>query len=219
MNMTTINAIIFDMDGVIVDSEPLHVQAEHAICEQYGIKAPWSEWDRFKGQTEQEMFAYIVQNFTDGTIAAHELIRTKYDLLLTLFSEKLQPIPGAIPFIRWAKEHYRKLALTTSSERKLQKLIFDRYKLHPYFDVVITGDQIQHSKPHPEPYIKTITSLKLAANICVVIEDSVLGILAAKKAGCKVVGITTSFSEKKLLEAGADVVVNNFSSLYDELRC
>jgi beta-phosphoglucomutase-like phosphatase (HAD superfamily) len=82
---------------------------------------------------------------------------------------------------------------------------------------VITGDDIQHGKPHPEPYIKTIRALQLPAERCVVIEDSVYGIIAAKEAGCRVVGITTSFSEEKLLNAGADMVVNSFSSLYEKL--
>ena len=215
--MNMIAALIFDLDGVIIDSEPLHVQAEQAICRQYGIDAPWSEWDRFKGQTESEMFAYLVSNFTDGTFAASELIQAKYGLLSTLFAERLQPIPGAIEFIRWAKGWYRKLALTTSSERWLQQMIFERYDLHAYFDAVITGNDIRHSKPHPEPYLKTISALQLAADRCVVIEDSLAGIKAAKEAGCRVVGITTSFSEDKLLHAGADIVVDHFSSLYEKM--
>jgi HAD superfamily hydrolase (TIGR01509 family) len=134
--------------------------------------------------------------------------------LSKLMSEEIRLIPGSLEFIRWAKKQYRKLALTTSSESKFQQKIFDMYRLHLYFDVVITGDKIQNSKPHPEPYLKTIDALKLAAHSCAVIEDSINGIIAAKEAGCNVIGITTSFSEEKLLNAGADMVVDDFSSLY-----
>ena len=215
--MIKIEAIIFDMDGVIVDSEPFHVQVEQFVCKQYGIEAPWSEWEMFTGKTEYEMFEYIIQNFTDGTLSVQELVQAKHTVLSRLISEKIQLIPGSLEFIRWAKKQYRKLALTTSSKSKFQQKIFDMYRLHVYFDVVITGDKIQNSKPHPEPYLKTIDALNLAAHSCAVIEDSINGIIAAKEAGCNVVGITTSFSEKKLLNAGADMVVDDFSSLYGRL--
>ncbi len=108
--------------------------------------------------------------------------------------------------------------MTTSSNKAVQKKVFEMFDLQPYFDVVITGDEIQNSKPHPEPYLKTIGSLNFAAHTCVVIEDSVSGIIAAKEAGCQVVGITTSFSREKLLDAGANIIVDNFSSLYDRLN-
>jgi HAD superfamily hydrolase (TIGR01509 family) len=217
MNMKEIEAIIFDMDGVIIDSEPLHVQAEHIVCKQYGIDAPWQEWERFIGNTEYAMFEYIIQNFTDGTLSVYELIREKQIVFSKLISEKLQLIPGSLEFIRWARAQYRKLALTTSTECKIQQKIFTMYRLHSYFDVIITGDKIQRGKPHPEPYLKTIEALNLAAHLCVVIEDSLHGIIAAKEAGCRVVGITTSFSEEKLLNAGANIVVGSFLSLYDRL--
>ena len=141
--MNKIAAIIFDMDGVIVDSEPLHVQAEQLTCKHYGIEAPWSEWDMFTGVTEYAVFEYIICNFTDGTFSIDELIKTKYDMFSYLLSEKAQPIPGVLDFIQYAREHYRKLALTTSSRKAVQEKVFEIFDLQPYFDVVITGDEIK----------------------------------------------------------------------------
>lgn len=215
--MKETEAIIFDMDGVLIDSEPLHIQAEHIVCKQYGIEAPWQEWEMFIGKTESAMFEYIVQNFTDGTLPVHELIQRKQVVFSKLISEKLRLIPGSLEFVRWARTQCRKLALTTSSERKIQQKVFNRFSLHSYFDVIVTGDEIQRGKPHPEPYLKTLEALHLAAHTCVVIEDSLHGIIAAKQAGCPVVGITTSFSEEKLLTAGANLVVDSFASLYGRL--
>lgn len=215
--MNAIAAIIFDLDGVLVNSEPLHVQAEHAICRQYGIDAPWSEWQRFKGQTDQAMFAYLVQHFTDGAIAVAELIQAKQAMFAQLLAEELQPIPGALEFIRWAKTRYGKLALTTSSEPQNQQQIFARYGLQPYFDVVITSADIQRGKPHPEPYLKTLAALRLPGERCVVIEDSLAGVQSAKAAGCRVVGLTTSFAREQLWEAGADVVVDHFGALFEQM--
>lgn len=215
--MHTIAAIIFDLDGVIVDSEPLHVRAEHALCKQFGIDAPWADWHRFKGQTDQEMFAYLVQHFTDGTLSVSELCQAKRVAFAQLLATELQPIPGALEFIRWGKARYGKLALTTSSEPEIQQWIFERFGLQSYFDVVITSADIQHGKPHPEPYLKTLYALQLGAEQCVVIEDSVSGIQAAKAAGCQVVGITTTFAQEQLLQAGADRVVDQFASLYAQM--
>lgn len=216
MRMNGIQALIFDMDGVIADSEPLHFEAEQAILRQHGIEAPWSEWHMFTGLTDETIFRYIVDNFTDGSYTPEELIKAKYGIFLTLLSEKLQPIPGALEFISWARKRYPKIALTTSSKKEVQQTVFNKFKLQPYFDVIITGDHIQHSKPHPEPYLKTVQALKLPAEVCMVFEDSLNGIKSAREAGCKVTGISTSFSSEELLEAGADRVIEKFSSLYSD---
>ena len=215
MNTDNIQAIIFDMDGVIVDSEPLHLQTEQMIFKQHGIEAPWSEWNKFTGLPDPVIFQYIVDNFSDGTYSVDELLNAKYNIFLTLLYEKLQPIPGALDFIHWARKHYEKLALTTSSNKEIQQTVFKIFGLYSLFDVIITGDIIQHSKPHPEPYLKTVEALKLSAQMCMVLEDSLNGVKSAKEAGCYVVGITTTFSEEELLSAGADFVIEKFSSLYE----
>lgn len=212
-----IRAIIFDMDGVIVDSEPIHCQVEHALLKQYGIDAPWSEWDKFIGLAEHTVFQYIIDNFTDGTYSVEELTKAKYEVFISVLSEQVQPIPGVLDFICRASKRYGKLALTTSSGKEVQKKVFELFDLQPYFDVVITGDHIQHSKPHPEPYIKTVNALHLPAHNCLVLEDSLNGITSAKEAGCYVAGITTTFSEVRLLDAGADLVFDTFSSLEDHI--
>ena len=213
----SVEAIILDMDGVIIDSEPLHAQVEQAVCKQFGIDIPESEWYRFVGKAEVDLFTEIVQNFTDQAFCVHELVDAKYDTLLRLNPEDIQPVTGAIDFIHWARTHFRRLALTTSSHQPFQKKVFDMYALHTYFDVIITSNDIQHSKPHPEPYLKTVTALNLSAHNCVVIEDSVNGVVSAKKAGCHAIGITTSFSEEQLMDAGADSVADSFSALRDKL--
>jgi beta-phosphoglucomutase len=217
MIMDTLKAIIFDMDGVIVDSEHIHARAEHLICQQYGIDAPLDQWDMFVGKTEHEMFTYLLEHFTDGTLSLQTLSQAKASILPHLLATELQLIPGVMPFLEWVKACRLKTALTTSSKQHTQQIIFRRYALDTYFDVVITGDAIHCSKPHPEPYLKTLAALNLDAGQCLVIEDSLYGIRAAKSAGCRVVGITTSFAEEKLREAGADVIISRFTELHERL--
>ncbi len=204
------------MDGVIADSEPLHFEAEKAILQQRGIEAPWDDWYKFTGLTDEKIFQYLVDNFTDGNYSAHELIEAKYEIFIDILHEKLQPIPGALEFIYWAREQYSKLALTTSSKVRIQQTIFEKFELVPYFDVIVTGDCITYSKPHPEPYLNTVQALELPAETCMVIEDSLSGIQSAKAAGCNVTGLTTSFPRQQLLEAGADAVIDEYASLYHE---
>ncbi len=213
MNQNMIRTLIFDMDGVIADSEPLHCQVEHTILKERKIDAPWDEWEQFTGMPEQTIFQYIIDHFTDGQYSADELIRAKYDLFMKVLTTHLQPVQGALDFIRWAKQRYGTLALTTSSGREVQEKVFDVFDLSPYFDVIVTGEHIQHGKPHPEPYLRTVELLGVPVQNCLVLEDSLNGIQSAKAAGCRTVGITTTFSRERLQGAGADLVVQNYPAL------
>lgn len=212
--MEQIQAVIFDMDGVIVNSEPLHFESEKTILQDHGIEAPWDQWDKFMGVTDANIFRYIVENFSDGTHSVEQLLAAKYQIYFKLLAEKLQPIPGSIDFIHWCRNRFPKLALTTSSIKRVQEVIFQRFELNPFFDVIVTEEWIQHCKPHPEPYLKTVEALRLPAYQCVVLEDSLNGVKSAKEAGCHVVAITTTFPAEQLHEAGADFVSERFESLY-----
>lgn len=208
-----IKAIIFDMDGVIVDSEPLQLEIERKVCNDFNIHLPLSEWDHFKGIREKDMWEYIVNNFTDGSISASTLMEHKINSYLKIASQKVQLIPGAREFIKKAKKRIGKLALTTSQVQRVQQFFFNKFNLNPYFDVVTTAEGIQHGKPNPEPYLKTVEKLKIPAKNSLIIEDSDNGIISAKTAGCIAVGITTSFPKERLQQAGADYIVDTFKEL------
>jgi len=213
--MQEIHALIFDMDGVIADSEPLHFEAERLILSQSGIDVPVAEWENFMGLSDKKIFQYILDHYTDGHFDMTALLTAKYEVFLKLLTEKLQPITGALDFIHWARAHYAHIALTTSSTQSVQQTIFNLFDLTRYFDVIITGDHIRYGKPHPEPYLMTIKALNVSAAQCLVIEDSVHGITSAKSAGCQVAALMTSFPRAALEAAGADYIVENFANLYD----
>ncbi len=214
--MKNVEAVIFDMDGVIADSEPLHLEAEKVALQARGIEAPWSEWHMFTGLPDEKIFRYIVDNFTDGSYSPEELMEAKDVAFMKILTEKVQPVPGVLDFIRRARGSFTKLALTTSSKIRTQKIVFEKFQLYEYFDVIVTGDHITQGKPHPEPYLKTIEKLGLPVELCVVFEDSVNGIKSAKEAGCKVIGVSTSFSRTELLQAGADAAIEDFEFFSEE---
>lgn len=208
-----IKAVIFDMDGVIVDSEHIHVAAEKAACRAFGIRIPHSEWDGFKGKTAIDIAGYILSTYSKGGITPQQFVERKTALYLEIAATELIPIDGAVSFIAAARSVFDRCALTTSSNRTIQDLVFCNLHLHRLFDVVITGDEVVNGKPHPEPYLKTIGQLGLLPSECIVIEDSDNGIISAKAAGCKTVGITTSYPADRLYGYGADLVVASFAEL------
>jgi beta-phosphoglucomutase len=105
------------------------------------------------------------------------------------------------------------LALVTSSLRQNQEFAFAKFGLAPLFDVVVTAADVTHAKPHPEPYLTAVVRLGIPATDCLVIEDSLHGIASAQAAGCRTIGLATSYRPQVLAEAGADFVCQS----YDEV--
>ncbi|NNE47701.1 MAG: HAD family hydrolase, partial [Rhodothermales bacterium] len=111
-----------------------------------------------------------------------------------------------------------RLALTTSAIRDNQVKAFELFGLQPYFEVVVTAENVSRPKPHPEPYVMTASRMGVPVENCLVIEDSVNGVRSALRAGCKVAALTTSFSAEILRNAGADSVHNSFAGLQKSFK-
>lgn len=211
--MKQFQALVLDMDGVIVDSEPLQVEAERLACAKYGITVPPSEWRHFKGKKNRAIFTYIIENFSDDkTLDPSTLSREKRVFYLEIV-HRVALFPEAAEFIRAERRRWDKFAVATSGGREIQENILTRFGLLTHFDVITTGDDVAGGKPDPEPYLLTAERLGVSAASCIVVEDSDNGIISAKAAGCRAYGITTSFPRERLLEVGADAVVNSFSEL------
>jgi len=213
--MRNLSSIIFDLDGVVVDSETLHEQAQFLIFEQYGLNVPPSALARFKGKTEEDVFYTIVEDYATEPLDVATLIEHKHRVFRDLH-DQLQLVPGVRSFIKNAASRYV-LALTTSAIRKDQERAFKKFGLEPFFNVVVTKEDIMMPKPDPEPYLVTVERLRIPASSCLVIEDSVNGIHSALAAGCRVAAITTSFEAHILLNAGAHIVFSRFDQLAGKL--
>jgi HAD superfamily hydrolase (TIGR01509 family) len=214
--MQRIKAVLLDMDGVVIDSEPLHEEAQRIIFREFDLPVPEIMLPSFKGLTEKHVFEKIVAEFGDGGRSVDELIEAKEQAYRALLKD-LQMIPGALSFIERAHRVFR-LALTTSSIRQDQRIAFDRFDLDPFFDAVVTAEDIDRPKPHPEPYLVTAGKLGLDPAVCLVVEDSLNGVRSGVAAGCFVVGMTTSFGADKLSSAGAHLIVDTFDELSAHLR-
>ena len=142
-----LQAIVWDMDGVIVDTEAQHARAEQDACHEFGIVAPRAEWARFKGMRSHEMFALIVEHFAAQPVSVDALVGRSRANFLDLIAAKLTPLPGALECLRAVRVLGLKIGLATSSGREIQERIFDRLGLHPYFDATVTGDDITEGNP------------------------------------------------------------------------
>jgi HAD superfamily hydrolase (TIGR01509 family) len=209
--MSNYQAIIFDMNGVIIDDEPLHVQSDILTCEKFGLHVPQEEWPKIKGWKSFEIFSYFANAYADHEIDINDMIAMKVDEYLKLAKDQAQPVVGAVDFVKFSRRKFPKVALATSTLKVLQEFTFNRFGLKEYFDAIITAEDLERGKPDPDSYLKAAAKLGVSASECLVIEDSINGIMSGKRAGCKVLSIPTSFSTAELTAAGADFVFDSFA--------
>lgn len=220
MSFTTLSSalakargILFDMDGVLIDSEPVHEKAIIALSAELGEPLDdEATLFSFKGSPEKIMAARLMEIYPLQTLNAEQIIRRKIDIYAGLFRH-VSLIEGAKEFVEKSHSAGRKHGLTTSASRDTQELTFSTFGFGPFFETIVTGEDIHHGKPDPEPYVLTASKLDLSVSECIVIEDSINGVLSGKAAGCQVIAITTTFPREALLKAGADFIIDSFSEL------
>jgi HAD superfamily hydrolase (TIGR01509 family) len=215
--MSTILAIIFDLDGVIIDSEALHNAAVATAVAAHGVAVPDALFDEFMGIPDEVLLDHINRHLLAGQSSVAHLLAEKQVAYLQVAGQ-VRAIPGALAFIQMARPHFRGFGLATSSLRVNQALAFDTFDLHRYFDVIVTAEDVTRTKPDPEPYRRAVERLGAPSSTCVVIEDSVNGIRAGKGAGCQVIGLTTTYPAGQLRAAGADVVCSSFAEIAAHLQ-
>ena len=201
------------MDGVLIDSEPVHEKAIIALTAELGDALDdETVLYSFKGAREKTMANRLLEMYPDQTFTAEEIIRRKIDHFAGLFHQ-VRVIEGAKEFVKRSHAAGRKHGLTTSASRSTQQLAFKTFSFGVFFDAIVTGEDITNGKPHPEPYQLTAEKLGLPTSDCLVIEDSINGVLSGKAAGCRVIAVTGTFPEESLLKAGADYIISSFRQL------
>lgn len=203
-------ALIFDLDGVLIDSEPLHKQAKELAFAEFGIVLSEEVYDRYKGRPDETTLREILEERGSPELLP-ELTQRKHAFFQSI-EHQVQPVTGAVDFVRWAKTRFR-IALATSSTPRNRNMAFQLLGIGDQFEAVVDSSRHQRPKPDPEVFRVAMNDLRLEAAECWIIEDSLNGIVAAKAAGCVTVGITTTFDAGKLARAGADVVVESFAEL------
>jgi HAD superfamily hydrolase (TIGR01509 family) len=217
--MTRFNAIHFDMDGILANTEPLHVAAEQQTCDDYDFAIDPDQWSGFKGQTAEAIFGYLLNNYGDPqSQTVDELIDHKTELFLHMAKERLEPIEGSLDFLQWARDTHEKVALVTSSNRRVQECIIGRFGVAHLFDSIITGDDISNGKPDPEPYLRSLQQTGSLAEKSLVIEDSKSGIQSGLGARCAVLAAATSHTVEELRGARPTFIAADFTDARHQLE-
>ena len=214
ISLNSPQALIFDMDGVLVDSEPLHKRAKELAFRDFGIEFPASTYDSYKGRPDATMFHEVLAGESVEVIA--EILHRKHQWFEKIEHE-LQPVAGAVDFVEWAARRYR-LAVATSATPRNRIAALQSLGIANRFESLVDTARFTRPKPDPEIFQVATQDLGLNAADCWIIEDSLAGVRAGKAAGSMTVAITTTFDRDSLSAAGAELVVDSFPQLRHTLE-
>lgn len=200
-------ALIFDMDGVIVDSNPLHRESWEVFNRRYGLETTEAMHQRMYGKRNDQ----IVRDFFGDELSGEEVDlrgRAKEQLYRELIAGRTEAI--LVPGLRAFLERHRDLPLGVASNAEPLNVAFvlDQAGLRPYFRAVVDGHQVSNPKPHPDIYLRAAELLRSDPATCVVFEDSHAGVAAGLAAGMRVIGLRTTYDNLP----GTLLTVDNFES-------
>jgi beta-phosphoglucomutase len=203
-------AFLFDMDGVLVDSNPYHKIALREFCRQHGHELSEEKLrEKIYGRTNRDWITNLFGSLPETTL--HAYADEKEALFRELYAPHVQPVQGLLTFLDQMENHGIPRAIATSAPRANVDFTLSKTGMTRYFSVILDDSFVSRGKPDPEIYLKTAQSLGFSPNSCIVLEDSLSGVAAGKAAGCKVVGITTTHTLEELHHS--DLVINNFDEI------
>ncbi|HEX3877750.1 MAG TPA: HAD family phosphatase [Bryobacteraceae bacterium] len=205
--MTPVSAFLFDMDGVIVNSNPMHRQAWEAFNRRYGLDTTEEMHQRMYGRRNDQIVRdYFGEQLSDEEVSARGFAKEALYREMAGGNVESMLVPGLKQFL----DKYRHIpkAVASNAEPANVHFILDTAGLRPYFQVVVDGHQVSYPKPNPEIYLKAAELLKIEKAECVVFEDSHSGVAAGKAAGMRVIGLGTTHVDLP----GTELTIDNFSS-------
>lgn len=209
-------AVIFDMDGVIVDSEPLHRRAIRDTFAPHGVTVLDEDLREYVGTPT----AIAIQDFAernDLEVAVKSLREDHRNHLRRLYAEGI-PISGALELLESVHASDLRLGLASSTDRDLIEVVLDRLALQGFFDAVVSAEEVNQPKPMPDIYLEAARRLDCEPKACTAIEDSQAGVLSAKGAGMRCIGFRSPHSLDQDIRR-ADAVVEDLWELdLDRLR-
>ena len=203
-------AFIFDMDGVIVDSELLHSKMKRQTLADFGLRAEGFDLTHYMGRPSKDFFRDVLAAEPRPELTAKELAEHKHRLYLERLGsdEALQAIDGIAELLAALRAAGVKIGLASSSGRNVIEIILGRFGLRDYFDVIMSGQELPASKPDPAVYLLTAEALGVSPADCMVLEDASAGVTAAKRAGMYCIGYRNPHSGEQDFSAADRVVAS-----------
>ncbi len=215
IKLTKIKAVVFDMDGVLIDSEKYHRQSYNDVFKKQRLNISLSDDDfkRFFGRGAKQIIFQLFKenNIKEDPIKYAGLKDKRFREVIKRYAE---PLPGAVELMKELSKEYR-LCVASSAAYENVKLITRLLKVEKYLEFFISGDDVKDTKPSPEIYLKAAKKLKLKPEECVVIEDADLGVQAAKTAGMRCIAVTNTLPAEKL--KNADLIVDSLKQVKNDI--
>lgn len=208
-----IRTVIFDMDGVIIDTEPIHHNAFLATFAELGIAVSAAEYATFLGKSTRNVFQHI-KNRYGLSQEVETMVQRKRELFNEVFDTDatLDLLPGVRRLIEDLRAHGVQLVVASSASNATIARVFDRFGLRPYFAHIVSGEDFAESKPNPAIFLHAAELAQTPVTECIVIEDAANGVAAAKAAGIYCIAYASPHSEGQNLHQ-ADRIIRDFSEL------
>jgi len=214
-----LKAIIFDLDGTLVDSLPYHYESWSIFFKNNNLEETYFSkiLKEYKGGGTLELMSSVFGN----SYSKKELKKMSEDkevIFRDIYKNNIRPIKGLINFLDNLKENNILLAIGSNATTKNVLMTIEELGITNYFSSIICGDKVSKGKPDPEMFITTLSNLKVSKDECIVFEDSIEGVAAAKKADIKVIGVTSSQSTEALESVGCFKTITDYCKIeFDDI--
>jgi HAD superfamily hydrolase (TIGR01509 family) len=211
--MNSIRAVIFDLDGVLADSEPSWDEIDAQLLREYGADYHGEYHREVLGVSYRGSVQFFKKKFKISA-PTEEMMKRREKIAIEFFAERIDLFPNAKRVLEELREMKMPLAVATSSVGASARPFLDRHRITEFFEVIITGDEIERGKPEPDIYLRAAEKLGVSTEACLVIEDSLSGIAAAKAAKMRVAAIPDRrFVDPREYEEEADYLLKDLSEI------
>jgi HAD superfamily hydrolase (TIGR01509 family) len=209
----SIRAVIFDLDGVLADSEPWWNEIDAKLLSAYGVTYHGEHHREVLGVSYPLAIDFYKKSF-GLTAPAEEMMRRRGEIAVEFFASKIGLFPNVQEVLEELRRLKIRLGLATSSVSASARPFLDRHRLTTFFEVIVTGDEVSHGKPDPEIYLFAAQKLNVATTECLVIEDSLSGVAAARAAKMRVAAIPDRrFVDPRAYETEADYLLTSLAEI------
>ncbi len=189
-------AIIFDLDGLLIDSESIYRKISYRMADDFGKTLHDGIWAKQMGRSPLESLTIFREELGIASHTAQELVDMRNVMLDEAFRNSLELLPGAMEILDAFRGRLR-LAIATGSPRKLMELAMARFGIGEYFEFMLPSDGITRGKPDPQIYLETVSALGLRPEECFVLEDSSNGVVSGHRAGCRVIAVPSIYTRNQ----------------------